>query len=173
RILLEGPYAQGITELPPHLSPFGDYEGAYDPLRLSNGTDDIVATQDESESEMEEEDEEDAAGEEVDALKSIVAADTDDVAALRTAELVAEAAGIDPSAFEKELAKSRRKAKKSVDIPEDKEKDMNKMMMSNKQRKLYEKMKYSQNKRASERAALEEKKRNIQKQKRKAANPRS
>ncbi|ESK98360.1 pescadillo-family protein [Moniliophthora roreri MCA 2997] len=164
RILLEGPYAQGITELPPHLSPFGDYEGAYDPLSLSNDTNDAVAAQSEPESEMEE-DEEDAAGEEVDVLKSIAAADTDDLAALRAAELMAEAAGVDSNVFEKELAKSRRKAKKSDDIPEDKEKDMNKMMMSNKQRKLYEKMKYSQNKQASERAALEEKKRNIQKQK--------
>ena len=37
KILLEEPYAQGKT-LPPHLSPFGEYEGAYDPTAgLING----------------------------------------------------------------------------------------------------------------------------------------
>jgi pescadillo protein len=37
KILLEEPYGQGKT-LPPHLSPFGEYEGAYDPTAgLTNG----------------------------------------------------------------------------------------------------------------------------------------
>ncbi|KAK7058814.1 mRNA-binding ribosome synthesis protein nop7 [Paramarasmius palmivorus] len=179
RILLEGPYSQGITELPPHLSPFGDYEGAYNPVALSKANADAEAVdeeEDEEEDEMEEDEKEDEEDEEetkeAKALKSIAAAVGDDPAALRAAELEAEAAGIDSSAFEKEVAKSRRKAKAKVtsaDVPEDKEKDMNKMMMSNKQRKLYEKVKHSQNKRISERAALEEKKRKIEKQKRKAA----
>ncbi|KAJ3729624.1 Pescadillo N-terminus-domain-containing protein [Lentinula raphanica] len=84
------------------------------------------------------------------------------------AELAAEAAGIDPSAFEKEIAKSQRKSKKksSNDVDEA-EADMNMMLMSNKQKKLYEKAKRSQNKRVLESTKLEEKKKSLQKQKRK------
>ncbi|KAJ3834435.1 Pescadillo N-terminus-domain-containing protein [Lentinula raphanica] len=89
-------------------------------------------------------------------------------AALRAAELAAEAAGIDPSAFEKEIAKSQRKSKKKSSNDVDKaEADMNMMLMSNKQKKLYEKAKRSQNKRVLESTKLEEKKKSLQKQKRK------
>lgn len=74
-----------------------------------------------------------------------------DPSALRTAELAAEAAGVDYSMFEKEVNKLRNQSKQtSGQIAGDSEKDMNKMMMSNKQRKLYEKMKYSQRKREHE-----------------------
>jgi pescadillo protein len=38
KILLEDRYAQGAP-LPPHLSPFGDYEGAYDPTTADPGDD--------------------------------------------------------------------------------------------------------------------------------------
>ena len=79
----------------------------------------------------------------------------DDPAALRVAELAAEVAGVDYGTFEKEITKSRKKSKKdepNVDL--DGEKDMNKMMMSNKKRKLYERMKHGERKRAAEVSAV-------------------
>ncbi|KAJ4486332.1 Pescadillo N-terminus-domain-containing protein [Lentinula aciculospora] len=163
KILLEAPYAQGRT-LPPHLSPFGEYEGAYDPAALANE----AAAEEESEIEDEDIEIEDTAPENAEVLQAVATAAVEDSAALRAAELAAEAAGIDPSAFEKEVAKSRRKSKKgsSNDVDET-ETDMNKMMMSNKQKKLYEKVKHSQNKRNLARSKLEEKKKHLQKQKRK------
>ncbi|KAK1223810.1 mRNA-binding ribosome synthesis protein nop7 [Marasmius sp. AFHP31] len=176
KILVEGPYAQGVSELPPHLSPFGEQQGAYDPTAQAGEDADMEDEEEEEEVEMDEdgdgdddereEDEEDASA---NALKAI--AEATDEASLRTAELAAEAAGLDSTAFEKEVAKARRKFKKAAKEKsnvEDKEKDMNKMMMSNKQRKLYEKMKHSQNKRSDERANLQAKKRDIQKQKAKS-----
>ncbi|KAJ3923034.1 Pescadillo N-terminus-domain-containing protein [Lentinula edodes] len=164
KILLEAPYAQGQT-LPPHLSPFGEYEGAYDPAALAN--EEAAADEDESEIEGEDVEIEDADLEN-EVLQAVATAAMEDSATLRAAELAAEAAGIDPSTFEKEVAKSRRKSKKSSSNGVDEaETDMNKMMMSNKQKKLYEKVKHSQDKRNLERSKLEEKKKNLHKQKRK------
>lgn len=144
--LLEAPYAQGQS-LPPHLSPFGEYEGAYDPTATANEEGAV-----EEESEEEDVEIEDAQVEDAEALKAVATAATEDAAALRAAELAAEAAGIDPSTFEKEVSKSRRQSKKkgSSNGVDEAETDMNKMLMSNKQKKLYEKMKYSQNKRSTE-----------------------
>ncbi|KAJ6574799.1 Pescadillo N-terminus-domain-containing protein [Mycena capillaripes] len=168
KILLEEPYAQGKT-LPPHLSPFGEYEGAYDPTAG-------LANQAAEESESEEEDvilpEEEEDDEEQVAEKSALraAAAANDAAALRAAELAAEVAGVDYGTFEKEVRKSRKKSKATASgTVEDGEQDMNKMMMSNKQKKLYERMKYSEKKKASERAALEGKRQEIQKQKKREA----
>ncbi|KAE9410922.1 hypothetical protein BT96DRAFT_870725 [Gymnopus androsaceus JB14] len=166
KIILEAPYAQGQT-LPPHLSPFGEYVGAYDPAAIAN---EEAAAEEEEESEEEDVEIEDVEAEDAEALKAIATAATEDAAALRAAELAAEAAGIDPSAFEKEVSKSRRQSKKASSGGVDEaETDMNKMMMSNKQKKLYEKVKYSQNKRNTERSKLEEKKKSLEKQKRKAS----
>jgi pescadillo protein len=184
KILLEEPYAQGKT-LPPHLSPFGEYEGAYDPTLGLSGR---VAEESESEDEdldlpdVEVDEQEQLA--EKSALRA--AATANDPASLRAAELAAEAAGVDYGTFEKEVKKSRKKSKAAgTDEPEDGEQDMNKMMMSNKQKKLYERMKYSEKKKASEvrlslmvqfvlttfcqRATLEDKKQQLQKQKRRDA----
>jgi pescadillo protein len=143
KILLEDPYTQGKT-LPPHLSPFGEYEGAYDPAVGLNGN---TAELEGSESEEDIDIDEAEKGVEVILLKTT----TDDPVALRAAELAAEAAGVDYGTFENEFSKSRKKLKKITgDGAEDGEKDMNKMMMSNKQKKLYEKMKYSERKRENE-----------------------
>ncbi|KAJ7597203.1 Pescadillo N-terminus-domain-containing protein [Mycena floridula] len=160
RILVEEPYLQGST-LPPHLSPFGEYEGAYDPaVGLTGEAGENLEGEDEemeAEDDAEEEDPSDLA------LKAI--AEAKDSAALRAAELAAEVAGVDHGTFEKEVKRSNRKQKGTTAAEPDAEHDMNKMMMSNKQKKLYEKMKYSQKKRASERATLEERKKGLEKQK--------
>ncbi|KAI0651761.1 Pescadillo N-terminus-domain-containing protein [Trametes meyenii] len=172
RILLEDLYAQGKT-LPPHLSPFGEHAEAYDPTAGLIG-----AAEDEEMDEVEEVEDEDVAAEEAGSedeeeavarpAKSVLkaAATAEDAAALRAAELAAEAAGIDYGTFEKEAKKAAKKAKKAEAPQEDEaEQDMNKMMMSNKQRKLYERMKYGQKKRTEERQNLEQKKRAIEKEK--------
>lgn len=143
RILLEEPYAQGKT-LPPHLSPFGESEHAYDPTSelIAQGmslTDDLESGEDNVEH----------IANNIALTDGAVVADS---SALRTAELAAEAAGVDYDVFEKEVNRLRSKSKQQVsgNTVEDSERDMNKMMMSNKQRKLYEKMRYSQRKRENE-----------------------
>ncbi|KAG5644738.1 mRNA-binding ribosome synthesis protein nop7 [Asterophora parasitica] len=173
KILLEEPYAQGKT-LPPHLSPFGEHQGAYDPAVGLTGEGAAVEDEEEDEDEEIEGDMEEEEGADKAALKAAAeaaAVASEDPAALRAAELAAEAAGVDFGAFEKEVSKSRKASKKKAveGSVEDAEKDMNKMMMSNKQKKLYEKMKYSQTKRDNERAVLEAKKQAIQKQKKREA----
>ncbi|KAL1952034.1 hypothetical protein VTO73DRAFT_1183 [Trametes versicolor] len=172
RILLEDLYAQGKT-LPPHLSPFGEHAEAYDPTAGLTG----AAEDEEMDEEVEGEDDaevgaEDSEEEEARPAKSALkaAATAEDAAALRAAELAAEAAGIDFGTFEKEAKKAQKKVKKG-DAPQEEagEQNMNKMMMSNKQRKLYERMKYGQKKRAEERQDLEQKKRTIEKEKKRRA----
>jgi pescadillo protein len=147
---LEEPYLQGKT-LPPHLSPFGDREGAYDPRAGIAEDDDMDG---EVENGITEEDEPDGDKSESEHLMdeplvSAMEAAHTDPAAMRAAELQAEAAGMDFGAFEKKLAKSQTKAS-HVQEPANGMEDMNKMMLSNKQRKLYEKMKYSERKRQAE-----------------------
>ncbi|KAJ7655121.1 Pescadillo N-terminus-domain-containing protein [Mycena polygramma] len=148
--------------LPPHLR-------AYDPtLGLSNQTVEESESEDEDVALPEEEEGDEAQVAEKSALRA--AATANDAAALRAAELAAEVAGVDYGTFEKEVKKSRKKSKAvASDGVEEGEQDMNKMMMSNKQKKLYERMKYSENKKASERATLEGKKQQIQKQKKREA----
>ncbi|KAI1797786.1 Pescadillo N-terminus-domain-containing protein [Ganoderma leucocontextum] len=161
KVLLEDLYAQGKT-LPPHLSPFGEHRDSYDPTARIAGAEEDEEMEDEEIVEDDEE-EEDARPAKA-ALKA--AATAEDAAALRAAELAAEAAGVDFGTFEKETKKAQKKAKKA-EVPKDDEaeQDMNKMMMSNKQRKLYERMKYGEKKRATERQELEQKKRTIEKEK--------
>ncbi len=148
KILLEEPYLQGKT-LPPHLSPFGDREGAYDPRAA-------LVTEDEGqENGIPEEDEPDGgrseSGHSTDeplaaaAMKAVHSNPAD----VRAAELHAEAAGMDYGTFERKLSESAIKARR-VEEPAHVVEDMNKMMLSNKQRKLYEKIKYSERKRQAE-----------------------
>ena len=144
-ILLEDKYAQG-NPLPPHLSPFGDYEGAYDPTAAGPGDDVETA---EKGSDEEEEDAEVGEDGPRSRLLTLVADVVDDPDALRAAELEAEAAGIDHDAFEREVKKTKKSKGEPALVPVETE-EMNKMLMSNKKRKLYERMKYGQRKKDAE-----------------------
>lgn len=152
KILLEEPYSQGKT-LPPHLSPFGDREGVYDP-RTGAGDEDLIADDEVVENGIMVEDEPDDDKSESEQcadepLAAAINAARSDPAAIRAAELQAEAAGMDYGAFEKKLAKSKTKATQVQEQASGPD-DMNKMMLSNKQRKLYEKIKYSERKRQAQ-----------------------
>jgi pescadillo len=150
KILLEELYSQGKT-LPPHLSPFGDREGAYDPG--AGATEDIVMNDAEEEDGVTEEDElesgKSGSENENGPLLAAMEAAHSDAAAMRAAELQAEVAGMDYGTFERRLSKSQKKTTQVQD-PTGGVEDMNKMMLSNKQRKLYEKIKYSERKRRAE-----------------------
>ena len=177
RILPEERYARG-AELPPHLSPFGEEKGAYEPTvdyEVPAAAEDADLGREESEEESgtesedgedegmdqdDEEDDEDGDEEEkqtkqvenakLRALqKAKNVAKTRDSAAVRAAELEAEAAGVDFATFDK-ATKIRSSKTIMVDDTKQKEGEMNKVMMNNKQRKLYEKMKYGERKRNEE-----------------------
>lgn len=173
RILPEERYARD-TELPPHLSPFGEEKGAYEPTvdyEIPAATEDVDMVEEESEQEStvededneddEMDDEDDEEDEEERHTKQIEnakvralqkaknVAKTQDSAAVRAAELEAEAAGVDFATFNK-ATKVKPTKNVKVDDTKQKEDEMNKMMMSNKQRNLYEKMKYGERKRNEE-----------------------
>ena len=145
KILLEDKYAQG-KPLPPHLSPFGDYDGAYDPTAAGTG-DDVEMAEEESEEGEDVEVEEDGPGARLSAFTADVTADPD---VLRAAELAAEAAGIDYGAFEQEVKKTKKAEREPAPVPVETAEEMNKMLMSNKKRKLYERMKHGQQKKDAE-----------------------
>lgn len=105
KILPEGLYEQGKV-LPPHLSPFGVEEGAYDP-------EDVLMGEGEGGSEGVSSDEEDVqGGREGETVLSKEDNVPEEVDALRVAELKAEAAGIDYDTFEKTVKKRQKLAKK-------------------------------------------------------------
>ena len=149
KILLEEPYLQGRT-LPPHLSPFGDREGAYDP-RAAIAEEDTAMDNEGEENGITESESGDGETEHAtdEPLAATMKAGHSNPADIRAAELHAEAAGMDYGTFEKKLAKSAIKATR-VQEPANGAEDMNKMLLSNKQRKLYEKVKYSERKRQAE-----------------------
>lgn len=184
RILSEEQYMQGQT-LPPHLSPFGEDVGAYNPTQDEQNAMDVEEGEDEEES-VQQSDAED----QVNALDAAVARAAEDPEQLHAAEVEAEARGVDLTEFEKKVSKAAKKTAKmpAAEPEKDDSKEMSKALLSNRQRKLYEKMKYSQNKRTAEvspslcyqivmtsklnlphqREQLEHRKRQIQKEKRKA-----
>ncbi|CCF60520.1 hypothetical protein KAFR_0K01660 [Kazachstania africana CBS 2517] len=140
--------------LPPHLSPWGDAIG-YDP----NAEDDEEAG---SESEEEEEEVAEDENEEV-----AVEEDEDDEDLAAQKELEMEAKGIAYSDV-KDTIKSDNKSKKRKNVTEeDEEKELKMIMMSNKQRKLYKKMKYSNDKKQEKVDNLKKKKAQISKTKKK------
>ncbi|CAE6426022.1 unnamed protein product [Rhizoctonia solani] len=166
RLLVEDTYAQGKI-LPPHLSPFGEGSSTYVPdANGAEPTEEELAAES-GESEGEEEEDENMADADAVAAEDTVtrpalaaaAAAPEDPALRRAAEIEAERAGAEYATFEADLKKAIKKQPKKAAEPvvEDNELEMNKMLMSNKQRKLYERMKYGENKRALEKSKLEQK----------------
>lgn len=177
KILLEDIYAQGKT-LPPHLSPFGERDGAYDPtIGLANVENSLAEVDDAELSEDSQEVEDVEMGSELEgditSMASLAVAAADNPEALRAAELAAEAAGVDYGTFEKEVQKKQKqqkqKHKEDAVVNGGGEEDMNKILMSKRKRQLYERMKYGEKKRATEHAKLEEKRAEIEKDRRRKA----
>ncbi|KAH3900861.1 probable Pescadillo homolog [Saccharomycodes ludwigii] len=148
-------YLPGET-LPPHLSPWGDSVG-YDPLAEEE------EQQDEEEGEEEEEEgdisEDDKGGEEIE--------DDVDEDLVAQKELELEAKGVAYSDVKDKLLPSK---KRKVAEDGDEDKDLKLIMMSNKQRKLYKKMQYSNNQKEERVETLKKKKKEIAKKKKQLKN---
>jgi len=149
RLLVEGPYEQGQA-LPPHISPFGEGEGAYDPgVVIGDAADDArdALSEDEGEVEGSNEENHDPA-----LQRSILTAQLDPSEVnLREAEIKAERAGMDTASFEAAISKRlKRSAHSESRTDSGTPSDMNKMLMSNKKRKLYERIKRKEMKQARE-----------------------
>ncbi|PVH17917.1 uncharacterized protein CXQ87_000818 [Candidozyma duobushaemuli] len=135
-------YGPGET-LPPHMSPWGD-SGAYNPDAAI--TDDIEG--EESDEEVDANDEEDV--------------EEEDEAAREQRELELEASGVKFSDRSEEKDKKRKRSAKSA---EEEEKELKKIMMSNKQKKLYNKMQHGIEKKDNRTESLTKKRKQIEKTK--------
>lgn len=135
-------YGPGET-LPPHLSPWGD-SGAYDPeAPVEQGED----------AESEEDEDVEIDGEE---LPEEEEADDKD-----QRELEMEAAGVKYS----DLPEEKKKKKKAAKSAEDEEKELKKIMMTNKQKKLYNRMQHGIDKKETRTEQLAKKRKQIEKTK--------
>jgi len=175
KILPPAEYAPGAL-LPPHLSPWVKVrEGGYDPrapveideeegegdevMEDDNGMQEDLESGSEEESNEEMVIEKDEEEEESD--------EDDEVQAQYQLELEAETTGVKPQQ-ESNTKKQKEKKKKDKKQREEEEiKEMQKIMMPKKKRKLYEKMVYSNNKKDQEAEDLRRKRVKIEKEKRK------
>lgn len=153
-------YAPGET-LPPHLSPWGD-SGIYnpaEPVMLEKSEDN------ENEAEAEEEEASD------DGEKTEKNEDVDEDKDLEAQkELELEASGVTYSEIAKnEKGRKNGKSKKRKLTEAEEEKELKLMMMTKKQRNLYKRMKYGQNKEEVRKKELQKKKAQLQKSKEKLA----
>lgn len=144
--------------LPPHLSPWGDSAG-YNP-------DEEEEEGDEEEEEVSEEEE--VAGDKEGEEPAVAEEESDDDELAAQKELELEAQGVAFSEAAQEPPKPKSKKRKNIS-EEDEEKKLKMIMMSNKQRKLYKKMKYSNDKKEEKVNELKKKKKQISKTKNKIA----
>lgn len=158
-------YAPGEI-LPPHLSPWGDV-GSYVPSETAAANDTAQETQEqagEGEEVDEEEDDEDEIDEDDKDKQEEDEEDEElDEDLLAQKELEQEAAGIYKDTANKQTKKRSRSE-------EDEEKELKKIMMTNKQRKLYNKMQYGINKNEARNELLAKKKKDLQKAKKQLKN---
>ncbi|KAI8851573.1 Pescadillo N-terminus-domain-containing protein [Chytridium lagenaria] len=168
-------------ELPPHLSPFGNGAEGYDPLEggdveMKEAGDEETAEDGEGEEEDAEEEEEEEEDDKED--------EDDDEEAIYKAELEAEAAGLTFSEYLEKKAKEdaavSKKAKPDATAGKKKkvsqaeteaaeEKELAKMMMSKKDRRLYNQIEFGKKKKADEANKLREKRIELEKEAKKAA----
>ncbi|KAI5965350.1 NOP7 [Candida pseudojiufengensis] len=167
-------YAPGET-LPPHLSPWGDSSG-YDPSlnKKASNVEDGEAEADEVEEEEEEEDvEEDdeeievASGDEDQEEEEEEDVEEDDEDLKAQKELELEVSGKKFSDIDNSKDQPKTKKQKIVKkLTEDEEaKELAKIMMTNKQKKLYKKMQYGINKKETRNNELTSKKKQLEKKK--------
>jgi pescadillo protein len=140
KLLPEDLYSQGRT-LPPHLSPFGEGSSTYIPS--NEGV--LTGPQGEARADDSEADSELADDEDLEAA-------VDDPNMIQAAEIRAELAGVDAKTFDQKLEKVTKRQSRGQANQQavDQEQDMNKMLMTNKERKLYDKLKFTERKREGE-----------------------
>ncbi|AQZ16238.1 NOP7 (YGR103W) [Zygosaccharomyces parabailii] len=155
--------------LPPHLSPWGDASG-YDPTAASEEDDEEEESESDNEVEIGEEEEKSGneAGEEEVAAEESEEED-EDLQAQKELEL--EATGVSYSKAKESdgnAEKVKKSKKRKAPNEDEEEKRLKMIMMSNKQRKLYKKMQYSNNKKDERIENLKKKKKEISRTKKKA-----
>ncbi|KAG5419231.1 NOP7 [Candida metapsilosis] len=159
-----GPYAPGET-LPPHLSPWGD-AGGYDPSKDEKKAS-AEGEADVAESEEEEDDDEEIEVESGDEDQDEDEEEEDEDEDLKAQkELEMEVAGEKFSEQKQDEPKSKKQKTKSASKADDEEaKELAKIMMTNKQKKLYKKMQYGIDKKETRNKELAKKRKQLDKKK--------